>query len=180
MLKKMTLLAISVFALVAFAAPAVAQAQQLYQLKNGKHVALSTGVEVTATSTNLVTTETATGEKLECMLVTIHGTVSKNEAATAHISNNSVTVSGCNHSITDATIGTITIDAGTVGLGDGATFEVDGLCHFSGNIPFSYLHDTNVLTIAGIDQLNSAACGTAQIAGSFKLETSNTMPVFIE
>jgi hypothetical protein len=186
MLKKMMLLAISVGALVAFAAPAVAQAQELYELEGKVHKPLAVGVEVTATSTNLIT-HTPLGT-LECTKVTIHGIVAKNETNTAHISNNSITVEGCNTTITDPTVGTITILANKTGLAHSATFEADLsptlTCHYAGNIPFTYAHDTDVLTVDSTTEQFTGSpanpCGNGRMTGSFTLETSNGVAVFME
>jgi hypothetical protein len=188
MLKKMTLLAISVGALVAVAAPAMAQAQQLYELNGKQHVALvgssdpTKAPKITATSTNLVTT-TPLGS-LTCTKVTIHGLVTKNTANEVEISNNVVTVEGCNHEITPATVGSITIvKSETLGVAHDATFVVDHGCHFTGDIPFDYAHDTDVLTVTGSNQLTgtpSSPCGTGSMTGSFTLETSDGTTVFME
>jgi hypothetical protein len=188
MLKKITLLAISVGALVAFAAPAVAQAQQLYELNVKQHVSLNNGAKVTATATDL-TTHTVFGT-LTCKLVTIHGEVLENNANTVRIGNNSVTVEGCNVPITNPSVGQITIvKAETVGIAHDATFvahippPAEVTCHYTGDIPFSYAHDTDTLTVTGANQFTGTPnppCGTGTMTGSFTLETSDGTTVFME
>lgn len=79
MLKKLTLMAMSVAALLAFAAPASA---------NGPLITTSTGAaatSITATSTNTKTT-TPLGT-LECRTVTLQGNISTNANTTAHGTN---------------------------------------------------------------------------------------------
>ncbi len=178
MLKKMTPLAISVGALIAFAAP-VAQGQELYELSGTTHVPLKVGVEVTATSVNMEA-HTPLGT-IKCAKVTIHGKVTKNEATTAHFGTNSVTVEGGNTAITSQAVGTITILANTTGQMDTATFKAFG-CHYTGNVPFSYAHDTSVLTVTGnaLGGTPNPPCGDAKMTGNFTLETSNGVTILME
>lgn len=173
MLKKMMLLALSVAALVAFAAPAMAQADELVDSEGP----LPIGAEVTATSTNLVT-KSALGE-LKCTFVTIHAEVAEN-GPSIHLNDLATTTAGCNVAITNPTAGTITLEGGT-GLATGATFVAAGACDFAGNIPFSYATGTSSLTVTGTNQLSAPSpCGTATMSGSFNLETSGGEAVTIE
>lgn len=174
MIKKMMLLALSVGALAAFAVPTVASAQ----LKEGG-VALKTGVEVTATSTNLETVATGLGTKLTCKLVTIHMKLVKNNAGANGVeaTNVATTTSECSSPITVANAGTIDLGAG-VGVATGATFLVSGVCDFTGNIPFSYVSGTSTLTVTGTSQFNGN-CGAGDMTGSFTLETSNGTPITV-
>ncbi len=182
MLKKMTLLAMSVGALIAFAAPA-AQGQQLYELEGATHVPLKVGAGVTATSTNLKTA-TKFGN-LECKKVIIHGVVAENNATKSRITvaKEQVTVEECNSPIVAPGLTEITIEAGGVGLGTGAVFTSSATgCTFEGNIPFSYTTNTDVLTITGTEQFTGTpdpACGKGTMTGSFTLETSNGTAVLI-
>ena len=182
----MMLLAISVGVLAAFAAPA-AQGQLLYETPTGplgEHNALPVGAEVTATSKNLVTTVTATGGKLECSLVTIHGIVLENTVTRSRIGETETTVEGCNNTITNQTAGEITLEGAGAGVATGATFvsDVPITCDFAGNIPFSYVTNSDTLKVepdpVTKDQL-FGNCGHAIMTGSFTLETSDETPVDI-
>lgn len=184
MMKKMMLLALAASAIVAVAAPAAAQAQLLYETgPAGEHNALAVGAEVTATSTNLVTEVTATGGKLECEKVTIHGEVTENSAVKSRIENNTVEVEGCNTPVTNPAVVRLTFQGNQAGTGANATFTAAG-CTFAGNIPFSYETNTDVVTVTPNpltegDQFFSAVCGHAFMTGSFTLETSNGTAVEI-
>jgi hypothetical protein len=190
MLKKMMLLAVAAGALVAFAAPTVAQATEL---KEGK-TKLAVGAKVTATSTNLVTT-TAAG-KLACALVTIHGNVTEN-GPSAVIEPTSTTTSECHlitasngvtHAvtITDPTVGTIKLTGGGASSAT-ATFIADiptlGVeCHFAGTVAFTYVSKSDTFSIPGSILTGSGAtCPVSEgtIEGSFTLETSTGTPVEI-
>jgi hypothetical protein len=185
MLKKMMLLAISVFALVAFAAPAVAQAQKLYETgAGGAHVDLAVGAKVTATSTNLKTQITTPGvPPLECALVTIHGEVTENKATKSRIENNTVTTEACNTPITGAAAGRITFQGTGEGTVANTAFTAIG-CTFAGNLRVSYVTNSDTVTVTPtpvtIDQLFSAGCNDhAFMTGSFTLETEDGTPIDI-
>lgn len=171
MIKKMMLLAMAVGALLAFAGPAMAQADVLSDSEGD----LPIGAEVTATSTDLVT-EVPGLPTLECALVTIHGDVVAN-GPVIEIEETETTVNGCNLPITNPASGDITIGGG-VGIASESTFVAAGICHFTGNIPFSYETNSDTLTITGEEQLTSA-CGNGTMSGSFTLETENEDPIFI-
>jgi len=180
-LKRPLLIASMALAAFAFAAP-MAQAQ-LYELgPNEEHELLNVEDEVTATSTNLVT-HSAVGT-LECNLVTIHMKVTDNTPPEGSAEELATTVEGCNHTITKPMSGELTLTAGEegtggTGLGEGATFTVEVFCTFSGNIPFSYETNSNVLTVTGENQLSSGLCGSATMTGEFTLETKDKTPVYI-
>jgi hypothetical protein len=190
MIKKMMLLAMAVGALVALAAPAA----QAIELKEGGK-ALKTGVEVTATSTNLVTT-TASGT-LSCELVTIHGTLAKNGPA-VEIKPTTTTTKNCSinagekgvHSatITSPAVGTISVVNQGVGSASAVTFLADipdfALeCHFSGTAGFTYVSGSSTLTVAAASSVLTGSgtnCPTSgTLEGSFSLETSNGTAVTI-
>jgi hypothetical protein len=185
MLKKMTLLAMALGALLAFVVPA-AQGQELYEEVEEVHVPLEVGAEVAAKSTNLTTIWTYTGFfkfNIECANTTVHGTVTVNEATTVHIKSEFVTVEGCSIVISNPIVGSITINGNTTGRAHDATFRAGPVCHFNGDIPFTYEHDTDMLTVTGIQQffVTPEACGqTHMTVGSFTLETGDGTPVFIE
>jgi hypothetical protein len=186
MIRKMMLLAVSVGALVALAAPAVAQATEL---KEGNKK-LAVGSEVTATSTNLKTT-TSQGT-LACELVTLHATVAQNGPGNVIIEPVVTTTAECHiltpathaATITEPTVGTITIGGGVGSasatfIADIPDFELE--CHFSGAVGFTYVAGTGVLSVPGSplagSGTNCPAAGT--IEGSFTLETANGSPVTI-
>jgi len=174
MIKKLTMLAMAVGALVAFAAPAMAQADELYEKTINGNVPLKVGAEITLTSTNLVT-HAGIGT-LECKKVTIHGEVTKN-GPTITGKEKSTTVEGCNHTITDPTAGTVELGSGT-GKTTGTSFTVDFFCTFTGSIPFKYVTNTDEAVVTGENQL-SGGCGSATMTGSFTLETKDGTPVYI-
>lgn len=118
MLRKMMLLAMTVAALVAFAAPTVAQAT----LMSGG-TALKLGTEVTATSTNM-TSEDARGTAA-CEKVTIRGKVTNNKTPaviTPLASPNGMTWSGCKRYFPYFPSSTVTItntELGPMSFGSG-------------------------------------------------------------
>lgn len=203
MLKKMMLLALSVGALLAFAAPA-AQAN-VALLENG--AALEEGEGVTLTSENLVTTVGA-GRTLQCKKVTFHFEVVTN--GPEHVvlgkvgggtGNNEGTTEGCTATIaglgtfpaviTDPTVpNEVTIN--TTGTGTfTAQFTSDvaalGLnnCTLEGNVHVQGTDNTDILHV-GPSKLTRTAgspenCSPeGSIAGSFTAETSNGTPVVID
>jgi hypothetical protein len=188
MIKKIMVLAVSVAALIAFAAPAVAQAAEL---KEGK-TKLAINSEVTATSFNLETA-TATGT-LFCEKVTIHGTLIENGpnvviAPNATTTENCrVTENGAAVTITNPLVGTITLEGKKTEGSATATFEADipaaGLsgCHLSGSVAFTYVSGSDVFSIpgSGLTGMGPEGCPTAgSISGAFTLETANGTAVTI-
>jgi hypothetical protein len=181
-IKKMMLLATAVGALVALAAPAA----QAIELKEGTK-ALKTGVEVTAKSTDLVTT-TASGT-LSCTLVTVHGTLLKNGPA-VEIGSTFTTTENCSlstptvHSatITQPSVGTISVVNQGVGSASAVTFIADipdfALeCHFAGTAGFTYVSGSSTLTVASASSVLTGSgtnCPTSgTLEGVFHLATSN-------
>lgn len=173
MLRKTMLLALSVGALIAFAAPTVASAQLK---ENG--VDLAVGAEVTATSTNLETLATGLGVNLTCEIVTLHLKVERNNPGDMELSDVATTIEGCTSPITNPTAGTVTLGGG-VGIAHDATFIAAGVCHFEGDIPFSYNKaGGTTLTVTGTEQFDGN-CGKGDMKGDFHLETSDGTPVTI-
>jgi hypothetical protein len=174
MIKKLMLLAMAVCALAAFAAPAIAQADELVETVGGEPVPLEVGAEITLTSTNLVTVGSI--GTLECELVTIHGEVTEN-GPVIEGEEISTSVSGCNHNISDPTAGDVSLSGGT-GSSTGTKFVVDFFCTFTGSIPFEYSAPTDEVVVTGSNQLSSG-CGSGTMSGSFNIETSDETPVEI-
>jgi hypothetical protein len=171
MLRNAMLLALSVSALVALAAPAMAQADELAD-SGGP---LEAGAEITATSRDLALT-TALGT-VECERVILHGHIVENDDLSIVIMETEAAVEGCNTTVNPA-FGSIQLGAGG-GLSFGSSFSVaEGLCTFSGFIPFVYFLESDTLEIWGAEQL-AGNCGVATVEGSFTLETENGTPVFI-
>lgn len=187
MIKKTMLLAISVGALVAFAAPTAASAQQL--LENG--TPLAKGAEFTATSTNLVTT-TAAGT-LECVNVTIHAEVKNNKATTSEAVSKSVTTTNCVTTTPESVPTTITAASANFhlepsGVGTaGATFIADIgpslQCHFASTTPalgITYTTNTDSVHVEGTLVGTGVGCpSSGTIHGDFTLETSNGTAITI-
>lgn len=192
MLKKMMLLVASVCALVAVAAPAAAQAQQLYKIEGGTHVPLAVGAEVTATSTDLTILFSGyANAEATCVKTLITGEVLENKANSARIGNTWLGFEGgCTSPIQNQTVDKITLNANKVGLITGLEFNMmSGECHLSGNPPFTYKHDTNTLTVPATELQMEQSGWTpgwcyyynkAIMTASFTLTTPTGTPVYIE
>ena len=195
MLKKMMLLALSVGALVAFMAPA---AQANVQLTD-EGEPLASGADVTATSSNLITT-LAGGGQLECEKVTLHLTVGTN--GLNHVTLNQdgfATTTNCNINVGIKFKAVIT--GGELGHAEGTevTFDTWGTAtttaHFGADIAALGLACTDtglvdVLATNGTDIIDvkpsvltgsgSEGCGNGTIHGEFTLETEDGTPVFVD
>jgi len=197
MLKKMMLLAMAVVAVVAFAAPAMAQAEVVLTEENQP---LEEGAEITATSTNLVTT--FTGGSLQCSKVTFHFEVKTNgpeHVVLTTLNHTEGTTEGCNATatgvgtvpatITDPTLAhEVTINTwGTATAA--ASFKSDapllGLseCSLAGTVHFQASGGSNIgvgpsgLTGGG----GSAGCPTSgTIEGTLALETADGTPIVLD
>jgi hypothetical protein len=171
MIKKMMLLALSVGALVAFAAPAIASANT-GQLTGA-------GETLVGTSTNTKTV-TAAGT-LVCSHVELEGEVQENGASGSMLGNGVGFTEGCeveqNHApvtITDPTVTTLTLNSS----GGSATLtfisDIAGVlvCHFSGTVPVTWTAPSNTIHIAGTLTGTGAGCPTAgSISGDFALSS---------
>jgi hypothetical protein len=198
MLKKMMLLAMSVGALVAFAAPAVAQANVQLTDNNGQRLASNQGVGITATSTNLVTTLEGGGQ-LECEHVTLHLELLTNGLNHVTLKQlGEATTTNCNLNV--GALFTAEITDGTLGFGEGNEITIDtwgeGTTNalFGADVPELGINCTqegsvDVLATDGTDVLDvepslltGTGCGNGTIHGEFTLETSGTngAPVFID
>jgi hypothetical protein len=177
MMKKLTLLAMAVGALLAFAIPAAASAN--VTLTNENEEAVSVGTKVTATSTNTTTT-TANGQ-LSCPKVIIQGEVTTNGSDVGIKSLSTTTEGQCRFAgmfdatITNPAVGDITLTTGGVGTIASATFVSDipavGLtCHFSsGSLGISW-NSTGVAVSKGALAGTGTGCPTkGEITGSFTL-----------
>jgi hypothetical protein len=159
MLKKMMLLAMAVGALIAFAAPTVAQAEL-------------TGVEkgdtIIATSTNLRTT--TAGGTLFCKHVQINAEVTGN-GATATAQTTSVTTNECSVEQNGAPVIITSASAGEISLGgEAGTAQpafVDDIpaaflagCELSGEAAVTYVSGTDVISIPKPETPNMAGGAT--------------------
>jgi opacity protein-like surface antigen len=170
MFKKTMLLALSAGAIIAFAAPAMAQADEL--VESGGTVHLAKGAEVTATSTNLATVVPGVGT-LTCSKVTVHGTLKK-VTAPITIGQTTTEVEGCNVPVTNPEVAEIVIEGGS-GEGSGVSFTADlsPSCMLGGTVAFTYTTNSDVLSIAGSILTGTCGGGQGTISGSFTLETAN-------
>lgn len=178
MIKKSTLLAMAIGALATLAAPAAAQADELYTSVGGIKSPLKIGAKLTLTSTNLELKSVTGG--LQCTKVTVHGEITAN-GPTVAIKEESTTVEGCNHGVTDPTFGAITLGGGA-GTTTGTKLVIEGICTYSGNVPFSYATNSDTITVTGSNQLTGSPaflCGQATTVGTFTFETNTGTPVFI-
>lgn len=173
--KKLTMLAVTLGALLALAAPTMAQADQL--LEGG--IEVTSGSEITLTSTNFVMTSPI--GTIICVAVTVHEEVTANGPTTITGKEKSTTVKECNHAITDPTVGSVDLGSG-VGKTTSSKLVVDGICTYTGSIPFSYVTNSSTVTITGKEQLTgspSFPCGKATVTGNFSLETSSGVAITI-
>ncbi|MBS1680030.1 MAG: hypothetical protein JST08_21895 [Actinobacteria bacterium] len=170
MIKKLSLLAMVVGAVAAFAAPGVANAAKLTMPAN---TLVPKGTTITGTSTNTVT-ETTLG-KITCKEVMVSGNVEKNTGTEVEVKTDATaganTATGCEI----VGLGAVTIDptltnitASGAGPGTAAfTFNVTGICEAKSTTSEVTWFGTNKLHItAGV-----AECGTGGLTGDFTLET---------
>jgi len=185
-IRKALLLASMALTAIAFAAPAMAQAEATIT-ENG--VALQPGAKVTATSTNLIT-ETALGN-LECEKVTLHFEVKTN--GPNHVVVEQLGEAGTEECVFESIFGPFeaVITDGTVGVGEehkvtfntwgtavtNATFEVHivGLetCHFEGNVKIQATHPDVLDVEEGSVLAGNEGCLVEEgtMHGSFTIET---------
>lgn len=177
MVKKLTLLAMAIGALVALAAPSMAGAAQL---TNGGEELLPTGTTISATSTNTVT-KTTLGE-IKCQHVEIHGIVAENGGSV------SVSMDGANDTATNCEIvglGKVAIDPTFEGLaasgsGPGTaafTFNVTGLCTSTSGASEVTWNGTDVIHIKAAV---GGSCGTGTLNGDFTVTDDEGNPVIVE
>ena len=178
MFKKMMLMAVSAAALLAFAIPAIAQADTLTETG----VALKPGAGVTATSSNL-TTKTANGT-LACQKVTLHFEVVSNNplvlapvgtATTENCTLNNLPIvtitSGhvlSNLSLTNGE-GSVTAEFVSDIFSSPAHSTLVAECEFEGNLNVKGTNGSGTINVGGI--LNGP-CGEGEMTGAFTLETS--------
>ena len=187
-MKKLTLLAMAIGALLAFAIPAAASAATGQLTENG--VPLKTGATFLATSTN-VTTTTEAG-KLSCEKVTLDLIVSSNSSSGSAASG-SGTSSGCllegvniPVNITTITIKSITLSSTGGKATFSFTFDSEGAklkdCTITGtNVPVTWTPGTDTVHIAGSVVGSGSGCPTSgTIAGDFTLETADGTPLTID
>jgi hypothetical protein len=192
-MRKLMLMALSIGALVAFMAPAAAQAVELTE--NG--TALTPGAEVTATSSNLVTT--TQGGVFECGSVVLHLTVGTNGPEHVTLTQDGVaTAANCElnqtgigkghlpATITDGTIGEMTINE--AGEGEASATFIDDVyanaahtilalsCHAEGQVSVQGVAGTDELIVnpSPLTITNPGCPPSGTIEGTFTLETSGT------
>jgi len=198
-IKKMLLLGTMAMAAIAFAAPAVAQADVF--LSDEDNIPLDPGADVTATSTNLITT--TTGGTLSCAKVTLHFDVKTNNGTHVELTptgqatteNCIVVQNGFKVTITDGTVlGDVTIN--TWGTANAAmTFNDDVYhssdinhttilqqCHFAGTahlVGLGTTKDEIELTPSSLTGTGAGCAATGTIEGKFTLETEDKTPVLL-
>jgi len=193
MLKKMMLLTVSVCALVAVAAPAMAQAQQLYMKgPKGQHNPLPVGAKPLATTINNPGLSISLNNwgTFSCK-PSVFGVVLENNAAISRMEGGSAYLKEC--ALKSMTIKEFTINEKEAGLMTNVSYVLaypsyEPGCRYEGNIPFTYEHDTNTLTIVPGTILYSGECYSyySEIGGSFELfqyqlgSESLGPPVYIE
>ena len=207
MIKRMMLLASMALAAAAFTAPA-AQADVFLSDANGT---LTNGAEFTATSSNLLTTRPG-GTFLSCTTVGLHLVLI--DDGTEHLEIEQVgpvTTSGCelNRSQLEPPLSNlaITIDDGTLGVGEGNILTIDTwgrgetTASFRSTIfggPSTHTSHTGILaadcTFSGPTEVSAAGatsdvlnvtgaltglCGNGHLEGSFTLKTHDGTPISI-
>lgn len=188
-IKKMLLLAGMAMAAIAFAAPAVAQAQQTHGLTENSEW-LEPGAEVTLTSTDLRTT-TFLGT-LTCSKVTLHYEVEVNDGTHVVLqpvpASHNGTTEGCDlltsggstHPVHISNAGTKEVTIDTWGKGTASstfsslvTFTGGGTasCTFTGGVALEAVKSGSNEVKIGQSGLNGGLCGPGSISGTGKLET---------
>lgn len=181
MFKKLTMLAMAVGALLAFAIPAVASANVTLTDESG--AAVEVGTEITATSTN-TTTVTANGS-LTCPKVIIHGELTSNGSDVAIKSLSTTTEGQCkfggliNTTITSPAVGNITLTTGGSGTIASTTFvsdigaPVNLSCHFSsGSLGISWTSTGVSVSKGGLTGTGTGCPSKGEISGEFSLEAN--------
>jgi hypothetical protein len=175
MAKKLTLLAMVVGALVAFAIPAMASASEL--------TGAGVGSIVTGTSTN-AKTKTSLGT-LTCEKVVINTKVTANGPTVTAEQSGAGTTSVCklganSISITNIEVKTLSAKSATSGTANFA-FQADLpgglLCSYAskeGTTPVEYTSGGSSIKVAGTLTATPAACGTATFEGDFALSVAGT------
>jgi hypothetical protein len=178
MIKKMTLLAMVVGAVAAFAAPGMANAAKLTQPKG---TLVPVGTTLVGTSSNTVSVTTL--GTIKCKKVTIFGIVEVNNGTTVTIGMDSTAdkaeeceVVGLGGVTIHPTL--TTIHAENAGPGTASfDFEVVGLCKAESN-------GTSEVTWNGTDVIKIKAglknCGTGSLTGEFTLETTAGVGIIAE
>ncbi len=185
MLKKLTLLAMAVTALVAFAVPAVASAATGQLTQGGE--SLEPESTLTAFSTN-TETETTAGT-LSCATVHLEGVLTTNSASGSTVAGGAGTTAGCKVTqnsapvtITDATFTDLKLSS--TGGSVSVTFisHIAGAltCHFSGTVGVTWSVGSSSLHIEGKLTGTGAGCPTSgAIRGDFALSSGGT-PVTVD
>lgn len=187
MLKKMMLLALAAGALLAFVAPAAAQAEARLTDMFGEPIKI--GAEVTATSTDL--RFTTGNNEIECALVTLHAEVTENGPETITMEKVVPTLSGCFYNVTGvnkfpttftkATGETILLSEFGGMLTSTFTWDTPALglkeCRIHGIIGFVVNTETDVLSVPGSAFEKEAGSGAScpaemEVHGSFTLENA--------
>jgi len=182
-IERMLLLSSMALAAIAFAAPAVAQADVTLTENNQP---LAAGIGVIATSTNFVTTF-GSGIEVTCAKVTLHYEVEANndeEVVLQPTQSHNATTENCKLTTTNAVpevghpvtftnfgFGELTINTWGTGV-VGATLT-NGPCNYTGNVHVETTANTTDILKATGSTLAAPGCPTGTMHGDFTLETSN-------
>lgn len=187
--RKMLLVSSLALAVVAFAAPAAAQAK--VQLTAPANVPLPVGAPVTAHSTNLVTTVGA--NRLTCAEVMLHYKVTvngPNHVVLDPVNAHNATTAGCQIHALGMTFPTTITEAGaekltinTWGTGETkATFTSKSIvnhCSYKGTIHAQGTNKTDLLHVKGKLTALQGGCDEGIMHGKFTV-TSNGVPVIAD
>lgn len=178
MIKKMTLLAMVVGAVAAFAAPGMASAAKLTQPAN---TLVPVGTTIVGTSVNTETT-LKSGITLKCAKVTVNGIVEKNNGKEVE-----VVMDGANDTATTCTsqLGPVSVDPTLnfikgSGAGPGTAsflFNATGLCEETSGASEVTWNGTDVIHIKATV---NGGCGEGELHGDFTLETTTGVAIIAE
>jgi hypothetical protein len=198
MVKKLMMLVMAVGALVAFAAPAMAQAETVL---TQEETPLAAGSHVTATSINNLVTTLEGGPVLACgeVMLTLEVKANAPEPVLKQLGE-AVTV-GCGLFVGAPEPFPATITDGTLGVGEGSEIKFNGTggavttAHFGADVPELGLvctldgavttqatNGTSTLDVAPslLAGAGTPGCSNGTLEGSFQLETENGTPIEID
>jgi hypothetical protein len=193
MFKKLSLLALSVAALVAFAVPAVAQGNAIITTEGG-----GAATAITAVSENTVSV-TAAGT-LSCSTVHLEGNLSTNNTTEATATGSGSAIGSpfftphhgpCEIEGVAPVVNITSIDLKHLVLDGGGTGTAEflykyttpaGVCHFEGHADVTYAATTDMINIDGtlVGSATEGNCSTfGVISGDFKVTDGSGNPVVI-
>ena len=174
MLKKTMLLAMAVGALVAFAAPAVAQADRL--AINGQSVEV--GTEVEAIGFSMRYEQSWSGQIRECYEIVAKGEVVENTSTQSEIEGVETQFNSCNEKIAEPQIDNIIFAEG--GGSFTMSYETPQVwwgCVFSGTLAFDSNYESNVLSLVAPSNVYRCNGSAVKWTGTLHLQKPDETPI---